>query len=359
MKIIDFSAIKSGGGAQIAANFLKAYRDLGFSEDVLFLLPDVGPLSANDYLSNSSRNFIVPSSSLWRRFYFELITYPRLVKRVKADVCFSFFGAGLPKIKNVRQITTVAYPIICYDESSYWKYLSSTKYEKKKLLNFFRKRRIKSADLVLVETEIMRRRISQILSIKNVKLLPPAVSSYVSEGKIVGNKRTILLLSGNAPHKNLWRLPSIARGLEKKCKELDFEFLVTVNSDYFDVELPASINCVGSVSPEDIGDLYRKSEFLLSLSDLESFSNNYMEAWATRTLLIVSDRDFARNICRDSAYFLEPHDIVNSIDVIGKALNASLLDNNRMLDAGENYLNLLPSNQERTKLIFDYICEDC
>lgn len=357
MVIIDFSAIKGGGGAQIAMNFLQAFDESNFKYDVLFLLPDTGPLSRGNLLMGNKRFIIVRSSNIFKRLLFEKITYPQIVKNKGVRVCYSFFGAGLPKLQSVKQITTVAYPIICYDESMFWSYLKGYRWIIKKIVNHFRKQRIASSDLVLVETIIMRQRLMNSLQIRNIDLLPPAVSGFVNLTKIKREKKTILVLSGNAPHKNLWRLPAIALGLQGARETIDFEFIVTVAPESFNTQLPASITCIGSVNPEEVGVLYCKSEFLLSLSDLESFSNNYMEAWASRTLLIVSDRDFARDICKDSAFYLEPHEVEDSVRVINRALNLSNEEYEAMLDHGEDNLQSLPTHTERTKMILDRICE--
>ncbi len=357
--LVDFGAIKSGGGAQLAVNFLDQLEgDSALSEDVYLLLPEVGPL-AEKKLTGKYRNIYRSPKAYLQRFLFENFHLPRLIRAEKIDRVYTFFGAGVPCPKNVKSIVSVAYPIICYPESPYWGYVGWQDKYRKLFINFLRKRRLRRADRIIAETEIMKARLARELAYpaENIQVLPPTPSSYVSavEKARGADCVTLLFLSGNDAHKNLWRLPAVAQALYDLDFH-DFKFLLTVDRQRYlqslgDRPVAAEIlqkhfEFVGTVAPQAILNLYARASFIVSLSDLESFSNNYMEAWKTGTPVIASDRDFARHICGDSAIYVEPHDSAGvARALVDAAGNAGKIGT--MLEAGREKLEALPDFRQR------------
>ena len=175
---------------------------------------------------------------------------------------------------------------------------------------------------------------------------------------------TFLFLSGLAPHKNLWRLPELADELSKFLSQFKFmlsvkkeDFLATLRTIELKKYFIANENkfvFVGTIPPSQIDGYYKKSDFLVSLSDLESFSNNYMEAWKAGIPLIVSNRDFSRSICCDSALYIEPHNPQKAaLDISNFVKNYSLINYN--VKKGKELLKALPSTSQRTLEIIDIV----
>jgi glycosyltransferase involved in cell wall biosynthesis len=167
--------------------------------------------------------------------------------------------------------------------------------------------------------------------------------------------RRFLFISGTNSHKNLWRLPAIAESmLAQGITEFMFVLTCTRESYIKSLKQPltneglvdAHFTFLGSIPPQRIMEAYKQADIVVSLSDLESFSNNYMEAWAVKLPLVASDRDFARNICADSALYVDPHrpnDVAEQLILISEDL--CLQD--RLVKAGSERLLLLPSPQKR------------
>lgn len=362
MILFDFSALKSGGGVQLASNFISYLKENYDLSKIFFLLPDSGPLSRGIIHEELPNVLFSPSAVVWKRIRFELFQLPRLVKKMGVSKVYSFFGAGLPRIKGVAQVTAVAYPIICYPDSPFWGFLPFRKKVQQRIKNYFRVRRLRTATTILCETDVMSARLEKTLRIdsKQFVILPPYPSDYLPSFEPIRNNR-ILVLSGNGFHKNLWRIPDLIKELSKKLK--DFTIVVSVEEAVFrsmvepNSEVWNHLECTGGVPPEKIAVLYESCAFLLSLSDLESFSNNYMEAWKASRALIVSKRDFAEHICKDSAWYLDPHDSVESAEVIYKALTSSIAEFDAKLDAGKALLSQLPSSLTRFNIIMETIEE--
>jgi hypothetical protein len=121
-----------------------------------------------------------------------------------------------------------------------------------------------------------------------VDVLPPAPSDYLSSSpreSASAAPLTFLFLSGASPHKNLWRLPAVANRLIGAGMSGRFRFLISCDARALATQLDGHASAAahfdfrGAVASRDIQTLYDESHVLVNLSDLESFSNNYMEAW--------------------------------------------------------------------------------
>ena len=165
-------------------------------------------------------------------------------------------------------------------------------------------------------------------------------------------------MSSNSPHKNLWRLNSIIEEM-LKLNFNNFEFLVTTSYSNWISTIKENVNqdnikkhlkLIGNVSTSNIDELYKRSNALLILSDLESFSNNYMEAWKAGKPIISSNRDFARSICKDSAVYVESHNPPEIAKVIINLINSDELQRT-LVEKGKELLSSLPSQEARLQLI--------
>lgn len=352
--LIDFSPIKNGGGAQLALNFIKNIGDLDFFDEIYILVSKKFPHTNS--IPSSCRVVVSPVGYLHRVIY-ENVNLRALIRKNKIKLIYTFFGPGLPPYKGVRQIVSVAYPIICNDDSPYWNYLPKKEYYRKKILNYYRKSRLKKADFLIFETEVMRRRCVKVLGINEqcTKVIPPSVTDFLSAKKKVREpKTTFLFLSGLDYHKNLWRIPELLK-LAKR-KKLEFRIVISVDkheyisfySKYVNIDfqlLDEYVFFVGKIPSDEIQSVYDISDVVVNISDLESFSNNYMESWLAKKPIIASDRDFSRNICGDSAFYVEPHDIESVFS------GFEYFSNNYTVYDSSNRLDLLPTVTERIELL--------
>lgn len=359
--LIDFGSIKTGGGAQLATNFLNFMREYPADvEKVFLLIPELGPLSQHIDTSRYDGVLIYPNS-YWKRKLFELTTLRNFVKEHRVDVFYTFFGAGIPAPRGVRSVVSVAYPIICYPDSLYWKFLPAKLKFITKILNEMRCQRIRMADKVMAETEVMAKRLIKFAGVKSdsVEISPPSPSAFIQDRTFrqrpEGKKVEILLLGGLDRHKNIWRLPALARALEALGIS-DFVFLISASRDAFNAASPECrgnddlldrhFEFLGVIPSQQIQAVYDRADFLMNLSDLESFSNNYMEAWKAGLPLICSDTDFARHICTDSAVYVDPHDPAAAAAIIAKLLeNPSQQE--QMTRVGKRFLAKMPNLEQK------------
>lgn len=368
--LLDCSAIKEGGGVQLALNFLDLLREEPPAGYMVYTLVPADGLLHEAVAKRSLPNVLLCPQGYVSRFLFEHVKLREILAAEKIKVIYTFFGAGLPHPGEVTSIVTVAYPIICYPESPYWKLVDAPSRIGNQLRNWIRRRRLRNADLILVETPVMLERLQRHVGIdaSRVKFLPPAVSEYVHARAGAFPPRSpmnFLFVSGTAFHKNLWRLYAVGQRLrERGVNPADVRFLLTVTHDDYiaglqETSVDTSIlddyfEFLGGLHPSELMGAYERASYLVSLSDLESFSNNYMEAWKVGVPIIASDRDFSRSICGESAVYVDPHDPGAVADTMiwckGDPGIAA-----RLVAAGQSRIGALPTTRDRFHKIFSYI----
>ena len=356
--LIDLTPIKTGGGAQLALNFLDHIEGTQspFAETFIVFSDRFPSLEKYRTVPNS---FIAPSTP-FQRFLYEHQQVPNLIRTRSITHVYTFFGAGLPATSKALSLVGVAYPIICYDESPFWKHLPLIGRIRIRLKALARRSRLRRADGFLFESEIMRNRCVQALPILEEKtfVLPPTPTSYLKPcgPREDGKEFRFLFLCGLDPHKNLWRLPNLIQSLSQS--EINCRFYVSVNRTAFmeTYKVPPDqralldryFNFLGRVDSNQIQSVYEQIDAVVNLSDLESFSNNYMEAWIAGKPLLVSDRDFSRAACGPSAYYTEPHDADALFNAI-RAFSQREVDIAPLLAEGRKRLSALPSIDERVR----------
>ena len=65
----------------------------------------------------------------------------------------------------------------------------------------------------------------------------------------------------------------------------------------------------GQINHYELKNLYKNIDYVFLLSQLESFSNNIIESWYFRKLLIVSNEEWSRSICKEGACYVERNSI--------------------------------------------------
>jgi glycosyltransferase involved in cell wall biosynthesis len=251
-----------------------------------------------------------------------------------------------------------------YDEAIYWRRLPLFVYFRQKILNGLRKQRLRRADHLIFETDVMMARAQSAgLVRQGVSVIPPTPTAFLTASALhSGLPIRILFLCGADYHKNLPRLLDVLPKISEA--DLPVIFMVSLSREDFrgacrKESFPSELvdryfEFIGSVPPDRIQQYYDRCTFVGNISDLESFSNNYMEAWLVGRPILASDRDFSRAICGDSAVYVEPHDPDQFFEVL-KQIACGDLNIDFMVQAGAYRLSLLPTMEQRVRAIANVV----
>jgi len=93
---------------------------------------------------------------------------------------------------------------------------------------------------------------------------------------------------------------------------------------------------------------------MANLAQLESFSNNFIEAWKMRVPLVVTDSDWARDACGEAAAYVDPEKSRLAIS----SVEAVLFDPNvreDLVSAGDQMLASYPTANEKSVAYLDLL----
>ena len=366
MKIlINLSTLKKGGGQNVALNFLSSLESLNFVNISFYFFVADGSGPHLFLKSKNKLNFSVLPINPLKRIFFEFFLSKKILIREKIDVIYTYFGIGF-FIKKIPQVCGSADSNLYFPEINFWSHYKGLNRFKKRIVDLYRIWGLKRANAIIFENKVLEERSRKLFNIKHTKFIMPSIS-FESENinlrSLVKNKPKGLFLCGWQLNKNIMMIPEIASHLKKH--DIDFEFVITAPLDnspehikfikkvkFHNVE--NYINLIGTVNKHDLSSLYKSIDFVFLLSKLESFSNNIIESWYYKRLLIISDEIWARSICNESAIYVQRDDSEVIANKIKEILNNIKLENLVIDRASKTLLNY-PSINERTINEINYL----
>ncbi len=331
---------KTGGGKSILVNYLTLLNSQEALNEKYFVLTP----NKDEYLQYANSYIeIVDIPSLYKHLFFLPYTYritlPRLLRKLNINTVFNL--ADIPITTQTEQIFLFDWPYAVYPESKVWKLMDLKSFLVQKIKLFFFTKNIKYIDKIIAQNDAMKVRLKRLFNFQDISIVPNAVSlDNLVEGKYFDFKlpkgKKLLYLTYYYPHKNLEVFIPLAKLIRDK--KLDYKLIITIDKNQHkkakellntikNNRLDDIIINVGSVSMEYVPELYRQTDGLLMPTLLESFSGTYVEAMFHKKPIFTSNFDFAEAVCREGAFYSDPFDAENILEIIEKAFkNDEYLD---------------------------------
>lgn len=334
MKIlVDLTSVVGGGGYEQSTALLEGLAAIGASRGVEIVCAARAGSQLVTFINAAGLNCIYVDPSITGRAIFSLFSAARIIRRECIDAVYVAFGIGLTVPCGCPQIINVAYPIICYPDSPYWTHLPPWRRLRTRIKSLTRALLIRRhAALVIVEYGVMRDRLVAYAGIPadHIRIVQPIIGSVARSMKTMaqalqvvqsqGSTYRVLFVSGADPHKNLWCLPAAVELLHAK-GVTSVTFAVTVTESAFRASCTAAgivfgadeicrkyFDFLGPTFGEELARQLLECDVLANISDLESISNNFIEASAGIKPMLVANRDFALRCVRTPYVVCEPHD---------------------------------------------------
>lgn len=360
----NFLYAPDGGGYQNSISFLKTLLDLNydFINSVAIVYKNSG---IHEICKSNGIKCHAVKKSLFSKILFEVLSF-RLLN--KGDIVFSIFGPPLLfSEKKTLNVGGMAISNVLYEDIDFWSYLPFFKKIIKRIKDRYRVLRYSGLDVWIFETDILKKRAISQLSFPAercfvVKMSPSVLvspdnvkqSCLTSDIREFGVKHKFLFLSSAHPNKRLHVLPELAKSL--RSLGLDFVFIFTAQpNDYLSkvfnhAKRLGVLECfhnVGQVSAKEVASVVSCCDYMCTFSVLESFSNNFVEAWIMKKPLFVTDADWSRDSCRQGAIYLQFDEIDSTAAVLYEAVNSSDVLETAVKN-GENLLDEYPSAITKT-----------
>ena len=365
--LINLSTLKKGGGQTVGLNFISSLDDIKFKNIIFYFFVAAGSDCHHHLQAKKKKNFSVLPQNPIKRILFEFFISKRILRKEKIDIIYTYFGIGF-FTKDIPQVSGSADSNLYFPEINFWSHYNGIERLKKKVIDSYRIWGLKRADAVIFENKAMQERSKTLYKLKKTKFIMPSINFNVDDietNLFTCNKLKGLFLCGWQLNKNIMIVPEIAYNLKKL--GVDFEFIITAPLDnsnehrkfikkvkFFNVD--NYINLIGRVQKRDLAKLYSDIDFVFLLSKLESFSNNIIESWHYKRLLIISDEIWAKSICGDSAFYVKRNDPKLIAAEISKIIKNSKLYNSIIKKANKKLLSY-PSINEKTMQEIEYLKE--
>lgn len=318
--LINLLPLSAGGGLQNACSFLS---ESTFGSECVVYSQNISSVISSMGNSRSSLK-------VFRKGWFSRLRAEWALSRECSDDflrCFTFFGP--PPMFGRRKLINVvgcAYSNLFYPELDFWDNHRGFGRFRRELGDWYRRWGLARADYWIFETEAIANRAINLFSFPRervfvVRMAPsrlvtrPRGESKGMFAQIPEGKFVTLYLASAHPNKRIDKLIDVAVYLQKR-DDKRFCFVVTLPEDSQESKILLDrmeslgvgeyfIN-VGRVRPEHVSSLIDRCDAMCNLARLESFSNNFVEAWAMRKALIVTDADWSRASCADGALYVDP-----------------------------------------------------
>lgn len=367
--IVNISGNYTGGCFQIATSFL--YECINFSNNLYYVL-------LGEKLANELKGKDFPTNFIFYRIpdmpWYKLNTYVSgIVNNLQVDVAFSLFGPPYVHFKRTIHLVGFAQGYYIYPDSPFWSRISwherLIQYLKKKIHLFYY---AKYANAIVSETDDVTNRIKAILGDKKkYYTVSNTCNSYFynyvkSEVRILPPKKKdeirLLTVCTYRKHKNIECIPGVIKELKSRGIE-NIRFVLTIDEyNYhkifgFNKEFNQYVYNVGYIKGEDLPQLYAECDMLFLPTLIECFSSNYPEAMIMQKCILTSDLDFAHAICKNSALYFNPCDIVDIADKIEQIINDKELENLLRINGLEVFYSNMLTAQERTRAYLNICLE--
>lgn len=337
--LVNAINLRVAGGRSVALNFLRALGRVGGGHTYYVLAPrNVG------YEELGSESVIVrvlPKnlSSLLARGVVDYYWVPRLVRELRPDVIFSMGNIALPVRR--KQLLLFHHPYAIYDDAEVWARMNWRHRLYRWAWRRAFERSLPYASKIVTQTITAKRRLESryALDPQRVRVVPNAVSITQPFAASAGlpslperrpAERRLLCLTRYYVHKNVEVLVRAAELI--RARELGIRIITTIAKDQGsgaaafleeidDRRLHDIIVNIGPVAMADIPALYQAVDGMILPSLLESFSGTYVESMYYGVPVFTSDRDFARDVCGDVAYYFDPLDPEAILETVERAFS--------------------------------------
>lgn len=332
--------IKVGGGITVLTNFLKAILSFSEFHNIEFYVIVPSGLNYEQYNNPPVKIEIIPEAmkSPVKRLWLDHTWLKSRIEDINPDVIFTIGHIGVPTA--YKQAILFMYPYAIYpDEKVVWKKLGLITQLDYKIRNMVFKQRLGYVDIVFPQTEVAKKRLLKYYGkeIKEIKVIPTAFSKIGTTDTTYSffdkNSENVYLLclTKYYSHKNIEILIPVAEKIKSERKNICL--ITTIDKtqgagakklleNISKLGLEEIIINIGKVPMEGVPSLYTQVNALLMPTLLESFSATYIDSLSFGVPVFTSDRDFARDVCGEDAWYFDPHDPQNIYDTIISAFDS-------------------------------------
>lgn len=376
--VVNLVPPTAGGGLQNAVSLVLGIAGHeGLRRQSVIVCPRGGPV--HQTCIENGLTVVPVGTGLIGRMTFELGGGALIARRRGARIVFTLFGNAPLVSPGLFRVSGFALSNILTPEVDFWQDLPPLRRYLKKLKDVIRLWLVRRSDEIIVETDFLghRARTGPFRDrIVHVVKMEPSAAVLKALANRPRNRRSgelrLLALTSPHPNKRLTAMAPIMARLAKLRAERGAtppEFLISIDKAHpharavaaaFDAAGAPPTRFLGKIPPTEVAAQLSEVDGIVNIARLESFSNNWVEAWAAGLPLISTDAEWARASCGNAAIYVDPQQPVQAAEKIEsvfsspEALGALILAGERQLsELGalgnkiERYAQILAAATER------------
>lgn len=338
--LLNMIASNSGGGLQNSLSFITSLSRSNRLHSS-YIVSCVEGSRIHSLCQKLDIRCVVIKPGIFSRFIFELFGYLRIQSFACVTIVFTLFGNSPIIYPGAYKISGFAFSNILHKDIAFWAFLPLRKRLLKIAKDKFRLMFSLLSDEIILETAYLRNlAMNSTFKGKRISVVEMEASSLIpcDLGRlslpIWTHKWTFLALSGPHPNKRLHLFAPILQSINQKrykCGltpakllvsfDLSHEYSNQIFREFKKCGCSDMLHFIGFIPPDRIASCLKSVDCLINISLLESFSNNWVEAWMARKPLIVTDASWSRASCQDAAIYIDPTDYESASEYISTALS--------------------------------------
>lgn len=366
--IINLVPITKGGGLQNAINFIIGFNKVIDKKDDYFFIFKKN-IILEKFCKKYNLKYKTINNTLMARLLFECFYFINK----KNNIIFTLYG-GKPLFayNNRMNIVGCAYSNLFYPEVKFWSHLSKYQQKIKLIIDKYRFYSIRKADVYIFETDVLAQRAIKLFNFpkEHTYVVKMAVNSLIDKhrNKVYKNlkyadkineKFKILYLAGAHPNKRQHLLIELTKSIIAQGYK-NFIFITTmakskysnpILNKFIDKNLENYVLNIGPIDNDKCAKLISECDAMINIALLESFSNNFVEAWAMRKPLFVTDADWSRSCCGNAAIYLDMKNPSKSAEKIINICNDPKSRNIMIKEGVEQLENYLTAEEKTLQYI--------
>jgi|GEM_PF-5277370 len=359
--LIDFTRLSSGGGRTIGENLVAAL-DAAPPRDLTVCSYVPASYAAPEQSDSPSHPMVrkIAFHSAIETFLFYSRSLPRLLAKHDLFLGMSNWGVR-DRTGRKRRVVYFHQPWSVYDVGGdVLARLTLRERLSLRMLASHLRRWREHMDAVIVQSEVMRRRLVERYSISPdvVSVIPPPIATSVSHGaplpdldRRLRGRTGVAFISAYYAHKNFEVLPRAARLLKDRGLN-QFVFVLTLSEEELrgrarplaqaieDLGVADSFEMLGRIPSATVADVVRRCGVALNVAEIESFTGSILDTVVAEVPLVCSNRDFFTALCESGFFVCEPSDpesIVAAIEEASRHRERPLRVRDGVLDQVPNY----------------------
>lgn len=332
--LVNCAALHDRGGLSVAKEFLNEVSSSAFLKDKKINLYVV--CSDNRLLKYENENikiycFEEYKKSFFKKAIFEIFFLKRFIREHGIKILLSLQNTGINS-RKLKQYVMIHQPIP-FSDISYKSLEVKNIIKYSILLRYYYKLNINKYDTVFVQTDWMKKSIINNYRFRNkIYVIRPGNVNIRRCSEKLPHKADEILSSCAHPrfiyvtntekYKNNDRLIKAVDSYNKKNEKKVYLFL-TISGKSTDY-----VKYLGKIPHESMYELYKNCDALIFASLLETLGLPILEAYDAGLDVLVSDIDYAHEICKENAVYFNPY----FVDDICRAISTYLSSSHKKID---------------------------